>query len=650
MLTVCVGLRAGAQTADSPTQIAAQARELLLAGVRSGRDASLQQAVALFETALAANPQFATAELGRAEALLWLGDYDGARAGVEAARATGGDPVHAARIEAEIAAREGEFERAIAAYRSILAERPNDREALIGLALLDVRTGITPGRFTALAALTERYPDDRRLLVALTELASIIGDADAAGRYLRAALQYHSDSASVQMRALNHALVANDPMAALFHGENATRIAPELPDAWRALLRAARAAGDDDIAAASADRIVELRPRDPTAWYLRGEVAAERGDAETAGASWQRALRLDPEYELPRLAWEGFLLATAPIGDERRREAASGYLEEGQRLERRYLNLRAERAYRRGLLLDPQSADLRYALADLFFARGWTARGREELRILEVQAPGFVDDDLIGVIDSQLRDSVSRQWEVDQFVIPRDRHDVIVVGSEPFDVDEPGVTRHLATYVVDLANSTQHVEAISVSSDSGTLRSLVEEGRARGADRVVGLTVASTPERIRASVLLVDPSTGRLLRRADFIRTGNGRLTLVATDVAAWIAAETPIRGRVVDRDIDRLLVSLGQLDGIEVDTRLQVISERTGEAIGAVTIEEIDDVVSAGRWEPVGADRLRIGDGVVLEPPADAPRDPELVATGVPVPTVTPSLGPFLRDIFQLR
>lgn len=177
---------------------------------------------------------------------------------------------------------------------------------------------------------------------------------------------------------------AEDAVALLDH---ATRVAPEMTEAWVELGRA-HSRNRDFLAARSAlERAVELGDTDPTTFVFLGAVEWESGDLEGAERAYRRSLELSPGFgraaaQLGRLMlWRGRygeaadLLETALAALQPTVEVLFDHAEAlrgAGRFEQ------AVGAYRRVVALAPESLKASYGLAVVLAGAGESDESRAE--------------------------------------------------------------------------------------------------------------------------------------------------------------------------------------------------------------------------------------------------------------------------------
>lgn len=628
-----------------PLKLVQLAGDRLAAGRdRHDRDA-LEQAVRYARRALEQNARYAEAHWILAESFLWLTSYEEAAAHLKAARDLGYDPSSLDLLEGRLAVLEGRFDDARRLYNRILVSEPYNEDALVGRALLNLADGSFQPTQRELRRLEQRYPLNRQLLIALVEISAERKDFEVLHRYLDLALRHHGDSASVQLIAAQTALAEGDLSSADFYGRNAVSIAPGMKEGWLFLAETARRAGKIGESLSHYETLIRMDPQDHRGWYARGTLAALNNNRTEAFQSWDRALSIRPDFEIALLAKEHYAMENLALEDTTRAQLARPYLGRGLELEQQYLFRQAEQAYRRGLQIYPFDTELRRSLAELYRNRNMWGRYVQELRIIaDFEQPDTSLSDAIETFTALRRDAPATRWQVDQFTLDRPRTAVGVLYRATPDTLEPNAAKEIARYLESLLMSSQNTEVVALMPAVGQNTSVsASEIRKAGAELTVSLLVHSEDRRIVVAYEILPENMATTLDRGTVVRSGNGRIRSAVREIARRTESFVPVRGFVVDRRVDEVLISIGGVDAVEPGDMVDVYTSPDGRFIGSAEIDETDDLISVMRWKPDGPDLIGIGDRVVLQRGL-----PESADT--PVPAESPPAAGLVQRLFRLR
>jgi arylsulfatase A-like enzyme/tetratricopeptide (TPR) repeat protein len=214
----------------------------------------------------------------------------------------------------------GERERAIAAYRRLTAQEPNNATFLRTLASALRKSGRLAEALGALQGLEQLAPDDARAWHDQALVLAAAGRLDDALRSdERASLLDPSAAEPLNHRALLLATRGRFDEA-LAAADAATRLDPNGAQAWNNRGNILRGLSRPHEAEESYRRAAALEPRALDAWNGLGVLAVERGDLDGAAELFRRVLALDPGYQEARLNLAA-LLAQRGRNDEARRLA-----------------------------------------------------------------------------------------------------------------------------------------------------------------------------------------------------------------------------------------------------------------------------------------------------------------------------------------
>jgi len=620
-----VAVGAAAQTTPDAPTLLERARMQLERAVSTFDTGGILEAADLFRRTLAINPRYAAAEVGLAESLIWLGDYEGALASLDRAEALRFPGIEADLLRARLSILTGDTRTAAAIYDEILARQPYNGEVLVAEAVLSLADGIGPVAYRRLQTLEARYPRNLQLLVALIELSIRDGNDVATRRYVDLALRYHNDNAVVQTVAARVSLADGDADGAAQYARNAVGIAPAYDAAWLLLAQAAEQMGRSDEARTHYEQLISNDPNNHRAWYARSVLLAREGDLDQATAGLRRALDIRPDYEIARVALEHIVTDSTDLDDPRRAALSAHYLQAGSTLEERFLHRSAERVYRRGLQIDPFNANLRIALAELYLYRDFRARYLQELHVLRsIGYEGYDLADRIEAYDALLGDSLSAEWSIDQFTAPRPRTSIVLVARQDGVTVEPDAALHIARYLGSLVGTSQNAAVRDTRSHPGDRTRAIADARAGDADLAVFLDASLEDRRVVLSVEIVDTLSAETTYTRTIPRTGRGRLDTAVQDAGAAILSRIPVRGSVLARRDDRVLVSFGAVDGVVPDDLAEFRMARSGQVLGTAAVTRTDDLLAEFAYRSQGPDLLSRGDEVLYRgaPPEEGEQD----------------------------
>ncbi len=610
---------------------AQSARDSFEAAEAAAETDDFTTAVQYYRDALDLNPGYRDAWYGLAIAYRELDEFDEALDAVREARRLGERDTSIINLEGDILLHRGMIDDARAAFDRAIEIEPNNIDARIGRAELDLAEDRRERAIDAYLDVLDLAPQSRRALLALAVLYDDRGDSDAAERYLSLALDFHPRDPLVNELLGDYFLTKGEFERARQHAETAVALDERFARGWALLVRIKLQEGDYEAAREASRTLVDIDPDDNRAWYLLGLAERGVGDFEAAVDAFDRATTISPDDELARLALESTVFDGFDLEDDLRERIASYRFDRGRSLADENLFRQATADYRRGLSLYPFSRDGRYELAALHRRRGFTGKSLEELRVLRsLGFDGLEIVDGISTYESVLADGVAAEWGVDQFDTPRDR---VTFGLFYRNRSAPGSRPQAAHYATEylrhrllgyeVIETEDRVRSVSSAADAFGI------ARAEALDYYLIVDFEESDRSVGMSVDLRHADTGNLVAELTARRSGTRRVQRAATAIVSAIAAELPARGRLLERRGGSVLVNLGSADGIETGEELLIVrrgqfayaSDRVGyrfdddDLVGRIEITAVDDLVSEGRLTREGFfDLVETGD-TVLQP-----------------------------------
>lgn len=625
-----VVLPLGAQVQVSP-------RELVDRGNRAVAQGRYYEAIELYSDAQEANPAYFEALFGLARAYYLLEEYDEALEYLERANRFARENVAVFNLRGQLLVSLGRLDDAEQVFQSVLRTEPNNLEARLGLAELELARGRNEAAISVLEETIRLYPENLRALLSLVLIHDYRGQAAVSDRYLEQALRFHRTDPAVHVLAAEHALGLGRIDDARLHAMTALSLSAGNTEALLLLARAELAAERPREALSVAEQLVGIDPTRVDGFYLAGLAYAALGDDDSAVRSMRRALRIDPTNELIRLATEGLVLERYAIDDELRASFASYHYQRGRTLRSANLVSQASVAFRRALLLNPFHVPSRLERADIYRVSGFSARYLQELEVVQTlgEASESVDD-AIEVYRSVLDDSVSADWGIDQFEISRDRYAVaLFVDAAAAGLALPGFDRAVVDYLRFLLLGYEDIETVgSISAVRGRSEAFAAAREAE-ADFFAVLSFEAGERSFSLGAEMYLARTGSLLGEFRSFTAGNDRVRDAAFRIARDLEAALPFRATLIERELNRGVISAGRVDGVEVDDVYAILPDRSvllaprsfalqypdDAVVGEFVVTAVDDLVAEGEIRRSGLfDMVNTGDLLVVAPDQEEP------------------------------
>lgn len=253
-------------------------------------------AIGHFNRVIGAKPYLAQPYFYRAIAKVSLDDYAGAEA--DASAAIERNPFITDAYEVRAVARQnlGLVNEAIADYRRVLTDKPDNKSVLhnLSLALIDVSDTVAARQ--TVGTLLRRYPAYDGGYTIMARLNLVEGDTTAARADLDRAIELNKGATNAYVMRAELAMKCDDNIeGALADMDMAVRLSPTSPGMLinRAYLRYS----SDDLRGAMEDydNALGLDPSNAVALYNRGLLRAEVHDFNRAIADFTDVLRINPD-------------------------------------------------------------------------------------------------------------------------------------------------------------------------------------------------------------------------------------------------------------------------------------------------------------------------------------------------------------------
>jgi tetratricopeptide (TPR) repeat protein len=588
-------------------------------------------------------PSYVDPYAGLAESFFMLGEYADALDYIESAiRLRRGDSGLKV-LKGRILVGSGRFDQGRELFAQVLKSEPNNIEARLGMAELDVAEGKVGDAMQTYSEALELIPNDRRALLGLLLLSDELERFETSESYVGAAVRYHGDSPQVQVAVARHYMKRGRYEDALYHARLAVSLQPDYYPALIAASQAQLAVMEYAAAVESLTEALRVRPGDPTTLYTLGTGYAMVGNLEQAIRSYTAVFRTRPDDELTRFALEQ--LVRRETGEEYplRRILADYHLKRGADFEERFLLSKALREYRLAVQLLPSDPDYRREFARVYRILGFPARYLRELEVIAAEGGnGREIEDELEIQRSLQESGVARSWGIDQFTIDRDEYEVgIYLVRDSSRMVHFAGEEVAASRFINLLGTAEHISVPDREyTRAGSYADAFRLSRTGGEDYFGILGFIETERTFTVNLDLYLSANGKLLRRFRVYRTGNDRITEALAKTTSNLEDSLPWRGTLIRRQFDRGLLDLGRFDGLQGGEefhivragRVRLLRESLGfdyrqeDIVGSFTVDTLDELVSEGTISKKGFfDYVNEGDILILpaqETPADEAQD----------------------------
>ena len=619
-----------------------------------------------FQQALQINKSYGEAWFHLAQVTYAIGDYTLALSYLEEADKYAKNRTDIQNLKGLILIAIGRLDEARNVFTEILKHHPNDIDSRFGLAELDLFTGSFIGAKNQYEDALKRQGNNRKALLSLALISSEMGNHDIARKYIEQALRYHSGESEVHYLA-SYLEAKNGNLAeAEMRVRAAVQINPDYTIAYLLLSSILYSQKKYDDVIDLCDYLISKNRTIGEAWYLKGLAQNRKGDWNAAIETWSSALTVNPYDEVMRSALELLIMRKLAVEDEKRAAYADYHVQKARDYSKSYFGEKARYEYQRALRINPYDDSARSEFAQLLGNTGLNENFLNQLKFIKQnqervlaeqnengkKAPQTLEqkrvNDTIEAYESLMKYSLSAKWNVDPFYLDKTRwHIGIYYTKSPVQLlhcDAEEITAGMCADVFSgIAQASVAVENKAVSGYGEAYRL----ARKNNLDYFVLLSVEESEREISLAATVYSGRTGTETTKFSSFRTGNDKFASVLRAFRRDLLAILPVRGRILHRSVNEILVDLGIVEGMKKDVVLDVIKEGkilTNDKGLGVTFEEknylvsilinrVGEEISQGTLSQNGFyDRVNIGDEVLVKfRPEDKSDEDSLIADNTP-------------------
>ncbi len=600
--------------------------------VESFKRGDYYRAVEYYKTTLSINPNYVDAMYGLAGTYMKLGEFKEAYIYIKKARVLDKYSVKLRIMEGRILTSLGKFNEAESIIESVLTEEPNNREGRAGLAELYIAEGDYLNAIEIYNSMLQYAPDDRRTLLSLIIILDSKGLYGKSDKYVEKTLRLFPENSTVQYTAAKHFLQEGNTARVESHARAAVSLDPENKEAVLLLTKLLMNQERYSEAATLLESILKNDRAQPSLWYMLGETYRLSGNSKEALRSYSIGVGIAGNDEIIRIALENCIVKYTDVKDPVRKRYSDYHFEMGKSFEDKNYLRKAKFEYRRGLYIDPHSEKGWLLYADLLKTEGFTAKYVSILR--ETAKNGIPDTDLldrIEIYESMMEDTVSYRWKINQFEIEKPVFRIMLYSTdEQYPASYYNCGFYVNSYLGRILTGNERIEVLNLS-EIHKYSDAFNAARRNNTDYFVKISPAEKNNVFEVDVKVYSSRTGTLLKSFSVFRTGNNRLSNALERVSYNINSIIPLRGTLLKREFNNVLIDLGSADGVSAGKVFYITkpSEKLvigddfnfrvnkDDIIGEVKVVAVDDLVSEGAISKYGFfDMITPGDFIFLKDP----------------------------------
>ena len=527
----------------------------------------------------------------------------------------------------------GKIPEAEKIFDEVLKIYPNDVTARFGRAELFLLNGKYSAAEKEYENALFRESSNRKALLSLGLLLGKQGKYREAQEYIQKALNFYTGNADVYYYSAILYVMQGDYKNA----EKRVRLSLELnpnEDKFYELLANIlyRLSQYEEVINICDYRIEHDRSR-KTAWYLKGFAEYKLSDFESAINTWSQGCEISCDDEIMRAALEILVNSFVDIEDERRSVWSKYHVENALEYEKRFDHQGTAFEYQRALKIEPFNFDARYQFAQVLKVNGYNESYLNQIQfIYENQEKEKISRELSDSIESYtslLSNSLSKKWKIEPFYLDKTRYKIGI-----FYKDSNSYSMHVENNFVAAKYASEVFSGLSktnISTEVNKISSFAEAyktARKNGCDFFLVLDVDEGFRDVTLNLSMYVGKTGTKLKDFSFYNTGNNRYSNVFRRMHKAVLELLPVRGKILNRSGNTLLVDLGKTDNVYEGSVFDVVKKdsvsvssnssalvyKDYDRLGTITLTSCSEEISEGILEYDGLyDKTNILDEVVL-------------------------------------
>ena len=595
-----------------------------------------------FQQAIQANKSYGEAWFHLSQVTYAIGDYSLALTYLEEADKYAKNRNDIQNLRGLILIALGRLDEARSVFNDILKKYPNDINSRFGLAELDLFTGSFIGAKNQYEDALKRQGNNRKALLSLALISSELGNHDTARKYIEQALRYHSGESEVHyLAAYLEAKRGNFPEAEK-RARAAVQINPEYTKAYVLLSSILYAQKKYDDGIDMCDYLIAKNRNTTEAWYLKGLSQNRKGEWKSCVDTWNMALSINPYDEVMRSGLELLVMKKLPVEDERREAWADFHVQKARDFSKSYFGENARYEYQRALKINPFNDAARSEFAQLLGNTGLNENYLNQLKFIRQNQESLADEeakpsasqkkvnDTIEAYESLMKYSLAAKWNVDPFYLDKTRwHIGLYYTKSPVQLLHCDAEEIAAGMCADIFSG---IASTSVALENRAVSGYGEAyrlARKSNMDYFVILSIDETEREVTLGATVYSARTGTETTKFSSFRTGNDKFASVLRAFRHDLLAMLPVRGKILQRSVNDILLDLGTVEGMKKDVVLDVIKAGTittsdkglgvtfeeKNHLGTIKINRTGEEISQGTLEQNGFyDRVNVGDEVLVK------------------------------------
>lgn len=605
-----------------------------------------------FQLALQKNPAFGEAWLELSKVSYELNDFELCLSYIESAEKYIKDRQDVLNLKGMCLISLQRLEEAGNVFKEILKKFPNNVEARFGLAEIELYGGSFDKAQSFYLDALKRQGTNRKALLSLAVLAAETGKTELSENYIRQALKTHPSESEVWFFAAYLQAKKGDFITAEKYARDALQLKGNYDQAYILLSSILYEQKKYIEVIDICDYLIDKNRNTVTAWYLKGMALYRQGKIDLSIDAFCAALAIEPEDEILRSALELIIDENLPLEDSRRSLWSQYHVLKAREYARFFNGEQARYEYQRALKIDPNSISTRSEFAREIYKLGQNELYLNQLLFIKnlekIDINGLSEEeryeytrtsDQIEALSSLQKYSLSAEWKVEPFYLDKTRWNLgLYYTKNSASLLHPDCQEIAAEMARESFNGIA-VTAVNVEKNpvSG-FGEAFSAARKNSQDYFILMNFEESEREVFLDAFVYNGRNGIQIAKISLFRTGNDRFSSIIRSFRRKILDILPVRGKILARNGNEVLVDLGKTEGMETGLVLDVIKKgsiRTADSapgvtfderalLGQIEIERADEEISQGVLKQNSFyDRVNIGDEVLVK------TLPETVAAG---------------------
>lgn len=586
------------------------------------------EAIEQFQQALGINPSYADCWLGLAKATYALEDFELSLKYIQKAKNFLPNNSQVDNLKGYVQLSLGRLEDARVSFLEVLQKYPNDVDARFGLAQLELYDGKISGAENWYLDALQRQNSNRKALLSLSLVSYQLEKYEQSKSYIEKAMELHSGNAEVFYFAAYLDMLDKNYENAEGKCRSAILLNENYSNAYELLAIILFEQGRYAEVVEICDELIQKNRNFQTPWYLKAISLKQLGQVNNTINTFANGLQIASDNEMMRATCEFFIEDNLPVEDPSRKTWAEYHVKKAKEDESRFFTDSALYEYRRALRLDPLNNKVRINYADVLLHMDYEENYLAQMEFVSQTDSSRNVSEIIETYQAYLQDSLSNKWNVDNLLLEKKR---LSLGLYPFEKNpqllHPGSEKILCHLIEDSFTASPYFKVFT-NDYCESYTQAFKQARISMEDYFALVSLEESDRDIAIELLLYSGRTGNLCKSFKVYRTGNYRLANAVQKITKDIKNEFAIRGKILKRSGDVLLLDCGKIDGVKVDDLFTVVKKNQlntmdseigltchqNDILGYVTVTQVGEEICQGIFKTKGFyDRVNIGDEVFI-------------------------------------